>query len=186
MDTQSKIDTLKGILKLLTKPETKKEDIRKIKEPRKESGELNQDETTAQSLDENLYNTNELNNKDKEDIQDIPDTSEEGNSKIVHENEKPSNTKISEVADGIKMLSQESDEGVIHVHEDNNADIDAGAYVNKAEDSGGGQIVAKDVTTSVVASADSSVASEIGNIAVGGAIQVLQSGDRENPVVNDV
>ena len=84
------------------------------------------------------------------------------------------------------MLSQESDEGVIHVHEDNNADIDAGAYVNKAEDSGGGQIVAKDVATSVVASVDSIVAGEIGNMVVGGAIQVLQSGARENPVVYNV
>ena len=129
--TQSKVDTLKGILQLLTKPGSKTENIRKIYEQAKNTNKTEQKE--EDSIDIKII-------KD-EGTKDILDTSDGDNLKGHAENADESGIKVIETKktcnDSIVLADKASDDSGEKVKEQSD---EYGGEVSKESDEGGGEV----------------------------------------------
>ena len=137
--TQSKVDTLKGILQLLTKPGSKTENIRKIYEQAKNTNKTEQKE---EDLDDSI----DIKTKD------ILDTSDGDNLKGHAENADESGIKVIETKktcsdsiviadkasdDSGEKVKEQSDEGGGEVSKESD---ECGGEVSKESDEGGGEV----------------------------------------------
>ena len=127
--TQSKVDMLKGILQLLTKPGSKTENIRKIYEQAKNTNKTEQKE---EDLDDSI----DIKTKD------ILDTSDGDNLKGHAENADESGIKVIETkktcSDSIVIADKASDDSGEKVKEQSD---EGGGEVSKESDEGGGEVL---------------------------------------------
>ena len=132
--TQSKVDTLKGILQLLTKPESKTENIREIYEQAKNTNKTEQKE---EDLDDSI----DIKIIKDEGTKDILDTSDGDNLKGHAENADKSGIKVIETkktcSDSIVIADKVSDDSGDKVKEQSD---EGGGEVSKESDEGGGEV----------------------------------------------
>ena len=132
--TQSKVDTLKGILQLLMKPGSKTENIRKIYEQAKNTNKTEQKE---EDLDESI----DIKIIEDEGTKDILDTSDGDNLKGHAENADESGIKVIETkktcSDSIVIADKVSDDSGEKVKEQSD---ECGGEVSKESDEGGGEV----------------------------------------------
>ena len=132
--TQSKVDTLKGILQLLTKPGSKTENIRKIYEQAKNTNKTEQKE---EDLDDSI----DIKIIKDEGTKDILDASDGDNLKGHAENADESGIKVIETkktcSDSIVIADKASDDSDEKVKEQSD---EGGGEVSKESDEGGGEV----------------------------------------------
>ena len=132
--TQSKVDTLKGILQLLTKPGSKTENIREIYEQAKNTNKTEQKE---EDLDDSI----DIKIIKDEGTKDILDTSDGDNLKGHAENADESGIKVIETkktcSDSIVIADKASDDSGEKVKEQSD---EGGGEVSKESDEGGGEV----------------------------------------------
>ena len=132
--TQSKVDTLKSILQLLTKPGSKTENIRKIYEQAKNTNKTEQKEG---DLDDSI----DIKIIKDEGTKDILDTSDGDNLKGHAENADKSGIKVIETkktcSDSIIIADKVSDDSGEKVKEQSD---ECGGEVSKESDEGGGEV----------------------------------------------
>ena len=132
--TQSKVDTLKGILQLLTKPGSKTENIRKVYEQAKNTNKTEQKE---EDLDDSI----DIKIIKDEGKKDILDTSDGDNLKGHAENADESRIKVIETkktcSDSIVIADKASDDSGEKVKEQSD---ECGGEVSKESDEGGGEV----------------------------------------------
>ena len=133
--TQSKVDTLKGILQLLTKPESKTENICKIYEQAKNTNKTEQKE---EDLDDSI----DIKIIKDEGTKDILDTSDGDNLKGHAENADESGIKVIETkktcSDSIVLADKASDDSGEKVKEQGD---EYGGEVSKESGEGGGEVL---------------------------------------------
>ena len=132
--TQSKVDTLKGILQLLTKPGSKTENIRKIYEQAKNTNK-------AEQKEEDLDDSIDIKIIKDEGTKDILDTSDADNLKGHAENADESGIKVIETkktcSDSIVIADKVSDDSGEKVKEQSDK---GGGEVSKESDEGGDEV----------------------------------------------
>ena len=132
--TQSKVDTLKGILQLLTKPGSKTENIHKIYEQAKNTNKTEQKE---EDLDDSI----DIKIIKDEGTKDILDTSDGDNLKGHADNADKSGIKVTETkktcSDSIVIADKASDDSGEKVKEQSD---EYGGEVSKESDEGGGEV----------------------------------------------
>ena len=132
--TKSKVDTLKGILQLLTKPGSKTENICKIYEQAKNTNKTEQKE---EDLDDSI----DIKIIKDEGTKDILDTSDGDNLKGHAENADESGIKVIETkktcSDSIVIADKASDDSGEKVKEQSD---EGGGEVSKESDEGGGEV----------------------------------------------
>ena len=132
--TQSKVDTLKGILQLLMKPGSKTENIREIYEQAKNTNKTEQKE---EDLDDSI----DIKIIKDEGTKDILDTSDGDNLKGHAENADKSGIKVIETkktcSDSIVIADKASDDSGEKVKEQSD---EGGGEVSKESDEGGGEV----------------------------------------------
>ena len=132
--TQSKVDMLKGILQLLTKPGSKTENIREIYEQAKNTNKTEQKE---EDLDDSI----DIKIIKDEGTKDILDTSDGDNLKGHAENADKSGIKVIETkktcSDSIVIADKASDDSGEKVKEQSD---EGGGEVSKESDEGGGEV----------------------------------------------
>ena len=129
--TQSKVDTLKGILQLLMKPGSKTENIRKLYEQAKNTNKTEQKE---EDLDDSI----DIKIIKDEGTKDILDTSDGDNLKGHAENADESGIKVIETcSDSIVIADKASDDSGEKVKEQSD---ECGGEVSKESDEGGGEV----------------------------------------------